>query len=440
MRRTNINRIRNLSSTIIHLGLVVVIAAIFLVSVTVAQVEPRSKDRDKLREIPQGGEEKQQQEPAEATPSKEPLLLEEITVTGARIEKELFSTPVGMNVVDQRKLLREQPRAAAEALRDEPGIWVQKTGHIGGAPIIRGLMAKQILLMVDGVRYNNLNSFAGPNSWMNTIDATDIERVEVIRGPGSVLYGTDALGGVINVITKKNRQFSEKFQIRPKLFTRYGSVDRSSTGRLELWGSSKRFNFLLGGALKNIEDLEGGRGVGLQIPSSWKEGNFDLRGAVKLSGGHFLDLSYQDFHRYDVTRFDRPGWLATGDREMLSLAYRGRKINPLLSQVKIEAAFHNREDGRKHETRLDNSFRDTETIQTEVQATSLLGGAQRLTYGAHFHHDAAEGWRETKKGRSISPNAKWDNFGVFLQDEISLFGNRSPLPLGEGRARSRSLR
>ncbi|MFQ6043997.1 MAG: TonB-dependent receptor plug domain-containing protein, partial [Candidatus Poribacteria bacterium] len=288
MRKIKTNEIKNLFSTITRFGLAAAIVVSFSVSVTAAQ------------------EREQPQKPTESPSEKEPLLLEEITVTGARIEKELFDTPVGMNVIDQRKLLNEQPRAAAEALRDEPGLWVQKTGHIGGAPIIRGLMAKQILLMVDGVRYNNLNSFGGPNSWMNTIDASEIERVEVIRGPGSVLYGTDALGGVINVITKRNRQFSEEFQVRPRLFTRYGSVDRSSTGRLELFGSSKRFNFLLGGTLKNVEDLRGGRGIGLQVPSNWKEGNFDLRGAVKLSEGHFLDLSYQNFHRYDVTRFDRP--------------------------------------------------------------------------------------------------------------------------------------
>jgi outer membrane receptor for ferrienterochelin and colicin len=426
-----INGIGNPFSIITRFGLVIAIVVSFLVNVTVAQVEQS--------EIPQGGEEKQPQEPAEAQ-SEEPLLLEEITVTGARIEKELFSTPVGMNVVDQRKLLHEQPRAAAEALRDEPGIWVQKTGHIGGGPIIRGLMGKQILLLVDGVRYNNLNSFSGPNSWMNTVDATEIERVEVIRGPGSVLYGTDALGGVINVITKKHRQFTEKFQIRPKLSTRYGSVDQSSMGRLELLGSSSRFNFLLSGDLKNIEDLRGGRGIGLQTPSSWKEGNFDLGGTVKLSERHFLDLAYQDFHSYDVTRFDRPSWLSTNDREMLSLAYRGSNLNPLLPQVKAEIAFHNREDGRKDKEQLDTSFGDTETFQTEVQATSLLGGIQRLTYGVHFHHDAAEGWQETKDGRSVTPNAKWDNFGIFLQDEISLLGNCSPLPLGEGPGVRASLR
>ncbi|MFQ6040482.1 MAG: TonB-dependent receptor plug domain-containing protein, partial [Candidatus Poribacteria bacterium] len=111
---------------------------------------------------------------------------------------------------------------------------------------------------------------------------------------------------------------------------------------------------------------------------------------------------------------------SVNDRRLLSLTYQGKNISPLLSQVKAQVAFHDREGERKK--RVTSSFSDVGTLQTEVQATSLLGDIQRFTYGVHFHHDASEGWQEREKERSESPHATWDNIGVFVQDEISLLG------------------
>lgn len=350
----------------------------------------------------------------------EELMMEEITVTGTRMEEEVFNVPAAVSVADRTKMDRELPGAAAETLRDIAGIWVQKTGHNGGAPIIRGLMGNQILILVDGVRQNNLNLFAGPNSFLNTFDPEDIERIEVIKGPGSVLYGTDALGGVVHIITKRNKSFSERPWIAPLISTRLGSVDRSASGRFELKGSWKRFNFLLGSTFKRVGDLRGGGDIGVQSPSSWKERNFDLSSSLKLTEKQFMDLSLQSFHRYDVTRFDRPTWISEGKRRLLNLVYRGRDMGQYLQQIKFNIAFHDQERGRSHTKKFDNKFSDTETLQTELQITSQIG-SQRLIYGLHYHHDSTSGWRETKKGKSINPNATWDNFAVFFQDEISMF-------------------
>ncbi|HID56128.1 TPA: TonB-dependent receptor [Candidatus Poribacteria bacterium] len=352
-------------------------------------------------------------------PSEE-LIMKEITVTGTRVEEEVFNVPAAVSVADRGKIDRELPGTAAESLRDIAGIWVQKTGHIGGAPIIRGLMGNQILILVDGVRQNNLNLFAGPNSFLNTFDVEDIERIEVIKGPGSVLYGTDALGGVVHIITKRNKSFSEKPRITPLISTRLGSVDRSAVGRFEFKGSWKRFNFLLGSTFKKVGDLRGGGDIGVQSPSSWKERNFDLSSSLKLGEKQFLDLSLQNFYRYDVTRFDRPTWIADARRRLINLVYNGKEINPYLRHIKLGLAFHDQERERSHTKKFDNKFSDTETVQTELQLTSEIG-SQRLIYGLHYHHDSTSGWRETKKGRSENPNATWDNFAVFLQDEISMF-------------------
>ncbi len=104
------------------------------------------------------------------------------------------------------KLLTEiynSSRTTPEALIGMNGVFVQKTNHGGGSPFVRGLTGNQTLIMVDGIRMNNSTFRYGPNQYLNTIDAFTINRIEVAKGTGSVQYGTDAIGGVIQVITKE---------------------------------------------------------------------------------------------------------------------------------------------------------------------------------------------------------------------------------------------
>ena len=128
--------------------------------------------------------------------------MKEIVVTATRTPEEVAKAPAAVDVVTAKELEERQPRTTAEALREETGITVQKTNHNGGAPVIRGMMGNQILVMVDGIRLNNAIYRFGPNQYLNTLDPGTISRIEVIRGPGSVYYGSDAMGGVVNVITR----------------------------------------------------------------------------------------------------------------------------------------------------------------------------------------------------------------------------------------------
>ena len=119
--------------------------------------------------------------------------MKEIVVTATRTPEEVAKAPAAVNVVTSKELKERQPRTTAEALREETGITVQKTNHNGGAPIIRGMMGNQILVMVDGVRLNNAIYRFGPNQYLNTVDPGAVSRIEVVRGPGSVYYGSDAM-------------------------------------------------------------------------------------------------------------------------------------------------------------------------------------------------------------------------------------------------------
>jgi outer membrane cobalamin receptor len=100
------------------------------------------------------------------------------------IEKEKYTSQI--NVVTNKKINALQPKTSAEALREEPGISIQKTNHGGGSANIRGLSSNQILLMVDGVRLNNSTYRRGNHQYLTTVDYQMTAQMEIIKGPSSV--------------------------------------------------------------------------------------------------------------------------------------------------------------------------------------------------------------------------------------------------------------
>ncbi|MFO0508136.1 MAG: TonB-dependent receptor plug domain-containing protein, partial [bacterium] len=129
------------------------------------------------------------------------LLNNAVIITAQRSERLSFDVAQSTSTISATQLAELTPRSTPEALMNETGVWVQKTNHGGGSPIIRGLVGNQVLLVVDGIRLNNATYRYGPNQYLSTIDPGLIDRIEVNRGSGSVLYGSDALGGVVHVIS-----------------------------------------------------------------------------------------------------------------------------------------------------------------------------------------------------------------------------------------------
>ena len=106
-------------------------------------------------------------------------------------------------------LEERQVRTLPEALRESPGVSVQKTAHGQGSPKIRGLNGFHTLLLVDGIRINNSTWRSGNVEYWNTVDPYSLDRFELIRGAGSVLYGTDAVTGMGQAFTQGPDRFGE---------------------------------------------------------------------------------------------------------------------------------------------------------------------------------------------------------------------------------------
>ena len=129
-------------------------------------------------------------------------LLKLKVVSAARHEQRVIESPRSVSVLTSEEIRKRNYRTVPEALNEMMGILVQETNYGGGAPIIRGMIGNRILILVDGIRLNNSVYRLGPLQYLNTIDLYRVERIEVVRGPSSALYGSDALGGLINIVTR----------------------------------------------------------------------------------------------------------------------------------------------------------------------------------------------------------------------------------------------
>lgn len=133
--------------------------------------------------------------------AQETVELDEVKVTAGRVEQELMDVNMSVSVITQEEIRRSSARNVGELLEDIPGVRINNDGGQGMKRIkIRGEDAFRTLVMIDGQKVSEHKSMSGSPM---LIDPSMIERIEVIKGPTSVLYGSDAIGGAINIITKK---------------------------------------------------------------------------------------------------------------------------------------------------------------------------------------------------------------------------------------------
>lgn len=179
----------------------------------------------------------------------------EIVVTATRAERELFDVPSTVSVVDAKQMERESKGTIAQQLQDIPGIMVSDGGIGGGSKrvTIRGEGGARVLILIDGMKISEQKSMDGS---MIMIDPNNVERIEVIKGPSSVLYGSEAIGGVVNIITKKGGNKPVQGSLA---FTWDGS-NESLTPYVSLYGRHEGFSYRFSGDYIDAGDKTGGSG------------------------------------------------------------------------------------------------------------------------------------------------------------------------------------
>jgi len=186
------------------------------------------------------------------------IKLDEVVVSVSRWAESSSEFPNKVVGLTTNDIEFENPQTTADALANTGEIYVQKSQLGGGSPMIRGFAANRILLTVDGIRLNNAIYRGGNLQNIISIDANSLERTEVIFGPGSVQYGSDALGGVVNMMTFSTKLTDQEPIINGGSLIRYSSANNERTAHFDLSYSSPKFASVTSMSFSNYGDLRMG--------------------------------------------------------------------------------------------------------------------------------------------------------------------------------------
>lgn len=200
--------------------------------------------------------------------------LQEVVMSVSKWEQQKKHIPQKIETFDARNIAFTAPQTSADLLQNSGKVFVQKSQLGGGSPMIRGFATNRILLSVDGVRMNNAIFRGGNLQNVISIDPFTIKKTEVTFGPGSVIYGSDAIGGVMNFYTQDPRfSFTDSLAFSGNVNYRYSTANNENTAHLDFnfgkqkWASYTSFTY------NNFDDLK----MGEHGPESYLRNNYVIR-------------------------------------------------------------------------------------------------------------------------------------------------------------------
>lgn len=405
-----------------------------------------------------------------------PEELQEVVMSVSKWEQQKKDIPQKIESINARAISFTTPQTAADLLQNSGKVFVQKSQLGGGSPMIRGFATNRLLLSVDGVRMNNAIFRGGNIQNVISIDPFTIKNTEVIFGPGSVIYGSDAIGGVMNFFTHKPRfSFTDSLTFSGNVNYRFSSANNESTSHVDFnfgqqkWASYTSFTYNNFGDLvmgKNGRDSylrdsyvvrEGDTDVLLtnsdsrkQVATGYDQINFLQKFTYKPNSTWNYDLGLyysetSDYSRYD--RLIRPNsdgdgllsaeWFYGPQKWFMSnfqLTKKGK--NKFYDGVKLTTAYQHFEESRNN-----RAFQDPDRYRTEEKVDALSVnldfenkkiGDLRLYYGIEyiFNKVNSEGSQENIETNVVSgapsrypDGATWQTLAGYINGEYKLKPN-----------------
>ena len=368
--------------------------------------------------------------PAASDPPQRPR--HEIVVTAARIETPAREVASSVTVVAGRDLDRSRGASVLDALRDVVGVSEGANGGPGSAAsiLLRGSNSEHVLVLLDGVELNDPMNPSRSFDFAH-LGLEGVERVEVLRGPQSPLYGSDALGGVINVLTRRG-------QGRPALsFTAQGGSYGTVSNGLDFGGSAGVFHYALGfsqfstrgfsaasSSYAGNAEKDGYRGLGLSG-----------RAGVALAGGFEADLIVRAVSdRTDLDAFGGPGGDDPNSAQRYNSVFLRAQARALfaggrweqklgLSYIRADRVLDNPVDALHP---LDAEHGTYGSLRTAVdwQNNLFLSDANTLTFGLDLAREQGDSqyasWSAYGEYDSPFPRRTADQAGLYVQDRIRL--------------------
>ena len=389
--------------------------ALFITAVFIVLLQPLSAEETKKQTGP-------------------PALQHEVVVTATRIETPAREIASSVTVITGADLEKTKKPMVLEALQGVMGLAVIQNGGLGSASsaFLRGANSEHILILLDGVEVNDpMNPSRSYDLAHLSVD--NVEQIEILRGPQSTLYGSDALGGVINILTKKGRG-----KPRLTLSTQGGAYKTLASG-LELGGSNGALNYSLGLSRLSTE--------GISAAGTAYAGNKEKDGYKNLSLSGRIGLNLQknieaDFiirsvaAKTDLDNFGGPG----GDDPNSTQDYNSFLLRGQVRGLFVQNRWEQRlglsyvRSSREHDNPVDElhpydaekgTFK-SHLVKLDWQNNIFVGKENTLTFGADISREEGESEYTSFSifglYESPFPSKKADKEGIYVQDQIRVAG------------------
>jgi hemoglobin/transferrin/lactoferrin receptor protein len=400
------------------------------------------------------------------------ISIDEIVVSATRSSQTSADVPAKITIISSRQVALQNPQTAADLLGTSGEVFIQKSQQGGGSPMIRGFSTNRLLYTVDGVRMNTAIFRSGNLQNVISLDPFAIERTEVFFGPGSVIYGSDAIGGVMSFQTLTPQlSFSDSTLVKGKAVTRYSSANNEKTMHFDINIGWKKWASLTSISTNDFDDLRmGSHGPDeylrpfyvqrhdsmdvivtnddpkVQRPSGYSQINMMQK--IRFRPAKKWDLQYgfhysvtSDYARYDrhiryKNGLPRYGEWNYGPQKWmmnnLSITHEGN--NKLYDQMTIRLAHQFFEESRidrdinKSERHI--RMEEVKAYSANIDLTKSIGKKNRLFYGLEgvkndvvskgIDEDIATGI--PKAGPSRYPQADWGSYAAYTSYQYKVSG------------------
>lgn len=257
--------------------------------------------------------------------------LQQIVISASKFEQSRRDIPQTIVSVNAKEISFVNPQTSADLLENTGNIYIQKSQLGGGSPMIRGFSTNRLLISVDGVRMNNAIFRGGNLQNVISIDPFAIQSTEVTLGPGSVVYGSDAIGGVMSFYTKKPQlSYKDELYLTGNALLRYATANEEKTGHFDVNLGYRKWAFLTSVSYTDFDDLrmgsngpidyirseyvvrENGEDIIVsnsnplvQIPTGYNQINLMQKVRFEPSDNLNFDLGFYYSSTSDYARYDR---------------------------------------------------------------------------------------------------------------------------------------
>lgn len=403
------------------------------------------------------------------------IWMDEFVVSTNRYREDLSSVAYMVDILDKSFLRAYKSQNAADLLTSTGNVFVQKSQGGGGSPILRGMEANRIMLVVDGVRMNNAIYRSGHLQNALSVDNQVLERVEIIHGPYSMVYGSDALGGVIHYYTREPRMSdSSNTLVQVNAMSRFATATSTGTAHLDINLGSRRWASLSSFTISNFGDVVSGKNVPPYIGDSLLTTEYvdQIGGAdtilnnpdphrQRYTGYHQYDIvqkfrlaitrqletqvnlqysttsnvdRYEMLNDYEEGRLKYAEWqYGPQTRSLASLKTTYRHHNLFFSNISVLAAWQH-----VSEERISRKYQSTERLDqletVDVASVNLdlmkVGQRYKLNYGYEYRYNTvvSEAWYEDIVSLRKQPaQSRYPDISNEFNEHSVYFTNQVPL-------------